>query len=120
MIVRGKRAEIFINADHIARVIDEGEDGVQVIYAGNPRPEGFNRTTFNDDGIIPDFLAQLGADSRFTPLGSGRNGPTEYVNFNNVIRVILEGQTATVQFPNEQRTYSGRDYEQIARRVRAI
>ena len=120
MIVKGKRVELFIDADHIARVVDDGEDGVSVFYWGNPHQDGFNRDTFHDDGIIPAFLAQLRKDDRFTPLGTGRSGPAEYVNFSNVRRVILQGGTAIVQFADEQRDYRGQDYEAIAKRVNAI
>jgi hypothetical protein len=122
MIVTGERAVFFINADQIARVIDEGEDGVQVIYVGNPRPEVFNRQTGMDEVFIQNFLSQVGEDSRFTPLRRVPRGPTEYVNFNNARKVILEGQTktATVSFPNGEQTYEGLDYDEISRRVSAM
>jgi hypothetical protein len=116
MFIKCGQKEIFVNVNIIAKVVDNGEDGMQVLYAANAQPERFTPQTFGDASFIPNFRRQLQADGSFTRLGSGPN--YEYVNVNNVRRIVLEGGKATVYFPNDQQTYEGQlVYDAIVERV---
>jgi hypothetical protein len=115
----GKR--IYINTDLIERVVDHGEDGLEVMYAGDPRPEWFTPETLGAASLVLSFRLNLRDDVRFAGLGAGPDGPTEYVNFNHVRLVILDGQKATVIFPSARKTYEGSDLEGIVgRRKRPV
>jgi hypothetical protein len=116
MLIKCGQKEIFVNANIIAKVVDNGEDGMQVFYMGNAQQERFTPQTFGDASFMPNFRRQLQADGSFIRLGSGPN--YEYVNFSNVRRVVLEGGKETVYFPNDQQTYQGGlVYDAIVERV---
>lgn len=117
MLIKTGQKELFVNADLVTRVVNNGQQGLLIFYVGKAEPEPFEQHTFGDASFIPSFLRQLRDDHRFAGLGAGPHGPSEYVNFNHVRRVILEGGKATVYFPNGQTTYQGRDHDTIALRI---
>jgi hypothetical protein len=117
MLIKCMQKEIFINADLVTRVVNNGQDGLLIFYAGKAEPEPFDNHTSGDVAAVSYVVRQLREDNRFLGLGAGPHGPSEYVNFNHVRQVILEGEKATVYFLNEQKTYQGRDYDALAYRV---
>ncbi len=123
MVIADEGKRTYFNVSVMARIVDYGDDGLEVTYATGGS-ERLTPETLGDASLVLGLRRKLAQDAWFIALGAGagpEGGPREYVNFDAVRRATVDGKTVTVVFPSGQtESYTGRDYDAIMGRSRPV